>query len=205
MRQNNGEVVSPALEVKGSVLTIITLHITETQPDRLYPQLEKKFGINPYKFGVGGATDSHTALATAAAPTVIPSSAFGLAGNTAPSERITMGTIGVGGRGTHDMQALMENQDVQMVAVTEIERMYFQQLANLAQSDQGFTEAVIAEAIAGTNRVLGDSISLGYTPFVKTMMKDEANIIHNKGNAQHPDDPGAAATAADGFLQEWLK
>ena len=28
-------------------------------------QLEKKFGVNPYKFGVGGATDSHTALATA--------------------------------------------------------------------------------------------------------------------------------------------
>jgi Protein of unknown function (DUF3604) len=27
--------------------------------------LEKKLGINPYKFGVGGATDSHTALATA--------------------------------------------------------------------------------------------------------------------------------------------
>lgn len=28
-------------------------------------QLEKKFGVNPYKFGVGGGTDSHTALATA--------------------------------------------------------------------------------------------------------------------------------------------
>ena len=28
-------------------------------------QLERKFGVNPYKFGVGGATDSHTALATA--------------------------------------------------------------------------------------------------------------------------------------------
>jgi uncharacterized protein DUF3604 len=27
--------------------------------------LEKKLGYNPYKFGVGGATDSHTALATA--------------------------------------------------------------------------------------------------------------------------------------------
>ena len=27
--------------------------------------LEKKFGMNPYKFGVGGATDSHTSLATA--------------------------------------------------------------------------------------------------------------------------------------------
>ena len=28
-------------------------------------KLEAKFGINPYKFGFGGATDSHTALATA--------------------------------------------------------------------------------------------------------------------------------------------
>lgn len=28
-------------------------------------QLEEKFGVNPYKFGFGGATDSHTALATA--------------------------------------------------------------------------------------------------------------------------------------------
>jgi hypothetical protein len=27
--------------------------------------LERKLGVNPYKFGVGGATDSHTALATA--------------------------------------------------------------------------------------------------------------------------------------------
>lgn len=44
MRQNNGEVASPALEVKGSVLTIITLHIMDTRPDVLYPQLDKKFG-----------------------------------------------------------------------------------------------------------------------------------------------------------------
>ncbi|WP_120499306.1 DUF3604 domain-containing protein [Roseovarius sp. EL26] len=27
--------------------------------------LEEKFGVNPYKFGMGGATDSHTSLATA--------------------------------------------------------------------------------------------------------------------------------------------
>ena len=27
--------------------------------------LEKKFGTNPYKFGLQGATDTHTSLATA--------------------------------------------------------------------------------------------------------------------------------------------
>lgn len=33
--------------------------------------------------------------------------------------------------------------------------------------------------------IIGDSISLGYTPHVAKMMQDEANVVHNKGNAQH--------------------
>jgi len=33
--------------------------------------------------------------------------------------------------------------------------------------------------------IIGDSISLGYTPHVVKMMQDEANVVHNKGNAQH--------------------
>lgn len=33
--------------------------------------------------------------------------------------------------------------------------------------------------------IIGDSISIGYTPFVKQLLKDKATVIHNKGNAQH--------------------
>jgi len=33
--------------------------------------------------------------------------------------------------------------------------------------------------------IIGDSISLGYTPYVVKLMKDEANVVHNRGNAQH--------------------
>ncbi len=33
--------------------------------------------------------------------------------------------------------------------------------------------------------IIGDSISLGYTPFVKSALNDKANVVHNKGNAQH--------------------
>lgn len=33
--------------------------------------------------------------------------------------------------------------------------------------------------------IIGDSISLGYTPFVKEKLNDNATIIHNPGNAQH--------------------
>jgi len=31
--------------------------------------------------------------------------------------------------------------------------------------------------------IIGDSISIGYTPFVKEYFRDKANIIHNPGNA----------------------
>ena len=33
--------------------------------------------------------------------------------------------------------------------------------------------------------IIGDSISLGYTPYVKELMKDEAIVVHNKGNAAY--------------------
>lgn len=33
--------------------------------------------------------------------------------------------------------------------------------------------------------IVGDSISLGYTPFVKETLKDRAVVSHNRGNAQH--------------------
>lgn len=35
---------TPPFDLKGSILTLIVLHIKETDPDRLYPQLEKKIG-----------------------------------------------------------------------------------------------------------------------------------------------------------------
>ncbi len=60
--------------------------------------------------------------AAVAAPYVITSTALGAAGRPAASNRITMGTIGLGGRGSHDMAALLANDDVQMVAVCDVVR-----------------------------------------------------------------------------------
>ena len=45
--------------------------------------------------------------------------------------------------------------------------------------------------IAGQDRdlpmvlIIGDSISIGYTPHVKQILKDKAHVRHHKGNAQH--------------------
>jgi hypothetical protein len=33
--------------------------------------------------------------------------------------------------------------------------------------------------------IIGDSISLGYTPHVKELLKDEAIVVHHEGNAQY--------------------
>jgi len=53
-------------------------------------------------------------------PAIVPSSAMGADGATAPSDRIVMGTIGYGGRGRSDMGAFLNNSDVQMVAICDV-------------------------------------------------------------------------------------
>src|SRR5688500_17695527 len=65
-----------------------------------------------------------TALSAGAAavmaPTIIPSSALGRDGFTAPSERTVLGGIGIGDRGTYDLGCFLEQKDVQFVAVCDI-------------------------------------------------------------------------------------
>ena len=51
-----------------------------------------------------------------AAPAIVPSSVFG---KTAPSDRITLAALGVGGRGSGVMRGFMRNADVQVLAVCD--------------------------------------------------------------------------------------
>lgn len=55
-------------------------------------------------------------------PYVIAASGSGSQGQVAASARIVMGCIGVGGQGTHNMQAFTHQPDVQVVAVCDVER-----------------------------------------------------------------------------------
>jgi GFO/IDH/MocA oxidoreductase family protein len=54
------------------------------------------------------------------APQIIPSSALGRDGAVAPSERIVLGGIGIGNRGTYDLGCFLEQKDVQFVAVCDV-------------------------------------------------------------------------------------
>lgn len=59
------------------------------------------------------------AVAGIAFPYVLPASVFGA---TAPSQRITLGCIGVGGMGTNNMMAFLNQPDTQVLAVCDPER-----------------------------------------------------------------------------------
>ena len=66
-----------------------------------------------------------TAVASAGAvmaPTIIPASALGLNGTVPPSERIVVGGIGIGNRGTYDLGCFLEQPDVQFVAVCDVKQ-----------------------------------------------------------------------------------
>ena len=62
------------------------------------------------------------AAGAVALPYYIPASALGRDGAVAPSERIVMGGIGLGGRGSYDLGALLNEQEVQWVAVCDVRK-----------------------------------------------------------------------------------
>ena len=64
-------------------------------------------------------TRGAAAAGAVAVPWLIPASALGRGGTVAPSERIVMGGIGLGGRGSYDMGVMLAQKDVQWVAVCD--------------------------------------------------------------------------------------
>ena len=63
-------------------------------------------------------------------PQLVPSSALGKAGNVAPSNRITMGCIGVGWQGTSNMNSFLGEKDCQIVAVCDLDKNHLQNAVN---------------------------------------------------------------------------
>jgi len=83
------------------------------------------------------------AAAALAAPYVITSTALGGPERAPASERIVMATIGCGGRGTHDMAALMGNDDVQMVAICDVQRKKREAAKATVDKRYGNTDCVV--------------------------------------------------------------
>ncbi len=61
-------------------------------------------------------------VATMAAPYFVPATALGAGQAVAPSEKITLGVIGIGPRCTYDMKSILKLPDVQCVAIADVQK-----------------------------------------------------------------------------------
>jgi predicted dehydrogenase len=70
-------------------------------------------------------------------PTIIPASALGRDGATAPSERIVLGGIGIGARGESDLKWMLKEPDVQFVAICDVRKQRREAVKRLADAHHG--------------------------------------------------------------------
>lgn len=59
-------------------------------------------------------------LAAASAPMLVPARVLGLEGKVSPSNKLTLGVIGVGSQGTVDMRGFLNHEDVRVVAICDV-------------------------------------------------------------------------------------
>jgi predicted dehydrogenase len=75
--------------------------------------------------------------AALALPTVLPASALGRDGILAPSQRITLGGIGLGGRGAGVLRSFLSNPDVQFLAIADIRQNRRDAIKQMADQHHG--------------------------------------------------------------------
>jgi predicted dehydrogenase len=75
--------------------------------------------------------------AALALPAFLPASALGRDGALAPSQRITLGAVGLGGRGTGVLRSFMSNRDVQFTAICDIRKIRREAIKQMADDHYG--------------------------------------------------------------------
>jgi predicted dehydrogenase len=73
----------------------------------------------------------------AAAPLVVPGSVLGLNGATPPSDRITLGGLGIGGRGAAVLRSFLSQPDVQFLAVCDVRNERREAIKSMADEKYG--------------------------------------------------------------------
>ena len=77
------------------------------------------------------------AMGAAGLPLFIPARALGRDGNSAPSDRITIGCIGVGGMGTANMTSFLHKRDAHVVAVCDVDAVHRKAAADAVNANYG--------------------------------------------------------------------
>jgi len=70
-------------------------------------------------------------------PTIVPASALGRDGATAPSERIVLAGIGIGSRGEFDLKWMLKEPDVQFVAICDVRKERREAVKRIADAHHG--------------------------------------------------------------------
>ena len=78
--------------------------------------------------------------ALAAAPYIVPASVLGRDGKVPPSERIILGGIGIGNRGSHDLRWMLPEKDVQFVASCDPNKSRRERVKKLVDTHYGNTD-----------------------------------------------------------------
>jgi hypothetical protein len=78
-----------------------------------------------------------------ALPYYVPASVLGRDGIISPSERIVMGGIGIGGRGSYDLNWMLNEPDVQWVAVCDVLKSRGQAAKNIVDSKYGNKDCAV--------------------------------------------------------------
>ncbi|MBI5280825.1 MAG: Gfo/Idh/MocA family oxidoreductase [Candidatus Solibacter usitatus] len=73
----------------------------------------------------------------AAAPLFIPATALGRGGAVAPSDRVTLGGLGIGGRGTGVLRSFFSQPDVQVLAICDVRNDRRETIKSMADKQYG--------------------------------------------------------------------
>ena len=82
-------------------------------------------------------------LAASSAAYIVSTKAFGGGGFVAPSEKITLGVIGIGPRCTYDMKSILQLPDVQCVAIADVQHSRRQAGKKLVDEFYGNSDCVL--------------------------------------------------------------
>lgn len=89
-------------------------------------------------------------LATGVAPVFVP--AHVLRSQTAPSNKITLGVIGVGAQGTHDMRAFLNHDDVRVTAICDVNKTKIENARKIVAERYGSPDVKVMADFRELNR-----------------------------------------------------
>ena len=85
-------------------------------------------------------------------PFIVKSSALGLDGAVAPSNRITLGVIGAGAQGTVDMRAFLNHDDVRVTAICDVNTQNVDRAKGFIQEKYGTVDVNVHQDFRDLNR-----------------------------------------------------